>query len=90
MDFVEGQSNTTVSNLRSFSTNLADAKKVGVGQISLPADEQAAIDAVVKSLNDAADGVSSRTADNSKRIRDYLDTVYEVFVHLLSASCAFP
>ncbi|CAL9200737.1 unnamed protein product [Musa hybrid cultivar] len=85
LDFVEGQSNTTVSNLRSFSTNLADAKKVGVGQISLPADEQAAIDAVVKSLNDAADGVSSRTADNSKRIRDYLDTVRLVLIILVAA-----
>ncbi|XP_064994293.1 uncharacterized protein LOC135630919 isoform X1 [Musa acuminata AAA Group] len=85
LDFVEGQSNTTVSNLRSFSTNLADAKKVGVGQISLPAEEQAAIDAVVKSLNDAADGVSSRTADNSKRIRDYLDTVRLVLIILVAA-----
>ncbi|URD88262.1 hypothetical protein MUK42_26957 [Musa troglodytarum] len=85
LDFVVGQSNTTVSNLRNLSTNLADAKKVGVGQISLPADEQAAIDAVVQSLNDAAGGVSSRTADNSKRIRDYLDTVHLVLIILVAA-----
>ncbi|WOL18337.1 hypothetical protein Cni_G27131 [Canna indica] len=80
LDFVVGQSNTTVSNLRNFSNNLADANKVGVGQISLPADQKATVDAVVRRLNNAANDVSSRTSDNSKKIQDYLDTVRLILI----------
>ncbi|XP_073013239.1 uncharacterized protein [Typha latifolia] len=75
LDYVVGQSNLTVDNLRNFSNNLAAAKKVGVDQIFLSADVQSKIDVLETKLNSSANELSSRTSDNSRKIRNVLNIV---------------
>ncbi|XP_042380306.1 uncharacterized protein LOC121972729 [Zingiber officinale] len=73
LDFIEGQSNSTVFNLRNFSSDLMKAENVGVGQASLSSDQKARIDSVVRRVHRAADQVSSKTSENTNKIRNYLD-----------------
>ncbi|XP_008809757.2 uncharacterized protein LOC103721362 isoform X1 [Phoenix dactylifera] len=75
LDYVVGQANITVDNLRNFSESLADAKKIGVDQIFLPADIQGKIDAIQTKLNSSANDLSTKTKDNSRKIQHVLDEV---------------
>ncbi|XP_073009937.1 uncharacterized protein [Typha latifolia] len=75
LNYVVGQSNFTVDNLRNFSDSLSAAKKVGVDQIFLPADIQNKIDAIETKLNTSANDLANRTSSNSKKIRAVLNTV---------------
>lgn len=77
LDYVGGQANFTVDNLRNFSSSLAAAKYIDVNHIFLPADVQAKIDSNQKKLNTSANELSSRVSSNLDKIDDVLDTVYE-------------
>ncbi|XP_042384961.1 uncharacterized protein LOC121976726 [Zingiber officinale] len=85
LDFIEGQSNTTVSNLRNFSSDLMKAENVGVGQASLSSDQKARIDSVVRRVHRAADQVSSKTSENTNKIRNYLDKVHVILIVTVAA-----
>jgi len=76
LDFVVGQANITVENLRNFSDNLSAAKKVGVDQVFLPGNVLGEIDEIVTKVNSSANSLDSRASDNSRKIKDLLNTVY--------------
>lgn len=85
LDFVVGQADVTVGNLRNFSDNLAAAKKVGVDQVFLSGNILGQIDEIVTKVNSSANTLESRASNNSEKIKDLLDTVYE-YGFLFSAS----
>lgn len=76
MDYVVGQADFVVDNLRNFSGILSEAKNISVEQIFIPADIGGKIDAVGAKLNSSASELETRAADNSAKIKDKLDTVY--------------
>jgi hypothetical protein len=76
VDYVVRQSGDTVDNLRTFTGFLQAAKSAGVGPVSLPDDVKGRIDAVVRKVGSASDVLAARTASNSAKIRDALDTMY--------------
>ncbi|KAJ6834147.1 uncharacterized protein M6B38_335890 [Iris pallida] len=80
MDYVTGQADFTVENLRNFSGDLSAAKKVGVDQVFLPADTRAKIDEIVTKVNASANKLDARTSDNSNKIKDVLNTVRMILV----------
>lgn len=75
LEYVVGQANLTADNLHKFSSSLAAAKKVGVDQVFLPPDVQMKIDTIQRKLNSSANELSSKTMENSKKIKIVLDTV---------------
>jgi hypothetical protein len=76
VDYVVQQSGETVDNLRTFTGYLVAAKAAGVGPVSLPDDLKGRIDDVVRKVGSASDVLAARTASNSAKIRDALDTMY--------------
>jgi hypothetical protein len=76
VDYVVRQSGDTVDNLRTFTGFLEAAKAAGVGPVSLPDDVKGRIDDVVRKVGSASDVLAARTASNSAKIRDALDTMY--------------
>ncbi|CAL9778446.1 unnamed protein product [Musa acuminata subsp. burmannicoides] len=75
LDYVVGQANFTVDNLRNFSETLAEAKKVKVDQVFLPTNVQGEIDALEAKVNSSANNLASQTSDNSRKISRVLDSV---------------
>nr|CAD1840149.1 unnamed protein product [Ananas comosus var. bracteatus] len=75
LNYVIGQADITVANLRNFSSYLATAKTTGVRQIFLPSTVQTKIDEVVVKVNASANELASRTSNNSGKIQNGLDTV---------------
>ncbi|KAG6425311.1 hypothetical protein SASPL_115739 [Salvia splendens] len=75
LEYVLGQADSTVGNLKSFSNYLTNAKTVGVGQVFLPKDVQSNIDNVNALVTSAADTLESATKNNKDDIFNYLDTV---------------
>ncbi|WOL15492.1 hypothetical protein Cni_G24273 [Canna indica] len=75
LDYVVGQANFTVENLRNFSDSLADAKKITVDQVFLPTNVQGEIDVLEAKVNSSANSLANRTSDNSRKIRRVLDRV---------------
>ncbi|KAG6530499.1 uncharacterized protein LOC122043365 [Zingiber officinale] len=75
MDYVVGQANFTVENLRNFSDSLSDAKKITVDQVLLPSNVRADIDVIAARVNKSATQLADRTSDNSRKIRRVLDRV---------------
>ncbi|KAI5010199.1 hypothetical protein ZWY2020_012336 [Hordeum vulgare] len=73
VDYVVGQGNLTVDNLRNFAGSLAAAKNIGVEQIFLPVDVQRKIDAVEEKLNSSANEFSTRIVHNSDKIKNVVD-----------------
>lgn len=73
VDYVEGQGNLTVDNLRNFAGSLAAAKNIGVDQIFLPVDVQRKIDVVEEKLNSSANEFSARIVLNSDKIKNVVD-----------------
>lgn len=84
LDYVEGQANFTVENLRNFSSSLTAAKNIDVNHIFLPADVQGRIDSIQKKLNTSANDLSSRASTNLDKIDDVLDTVH-LFLVIVAA-----
>ncbi|KAL5215899.1 hypothetical protein ABZP36_007300 [Zizania latifolia] len=73
VDYVVGQGNLTVDNLRNFSRSLAAAKNIGVDQIFLPVDVQQRIDVIEEKLNSSANEFSTRALENSKKIKNVVN-----------------
>ncbi|KAF8651349.1 hypothetical protein HU200_063605 [Digitaria exilis] len=73
VDYVFGQGNLTVNNLRNFAGSLAAAKNITVDQIFLPADVQQKIDIVEEKLNSSANEFSTRAMDNSRKIKNVVN-----------------
>lgn len=73
VDYVVGQGNLTVDNLRNFAGSLAAAKNIGVDQIFLPVDVQRKIDVVEERLNSSANEFSARIVHNSDKIKNVVD-----------------
>lgn len=69
IDYVVGQGNVTVDNLRNFAGSLAAAKNITIDQIFLPADVQQKIDVVEDKLNSSANEFSTRAMENSRKIK---------------------
>ncbi|KAJ1273117.1 hypothetical protein BS78_06G256000 [Paspalum vaginatum] len=69
IDYVVGQGNLTVDNLRNFAGSLAAAKNITIDQIFLPADVQQKIDVVEDKLNSSANEFSTRALENSRKIK---------------------
>lgn len=81
MDYVVGQGNLTVDNLRNFSGSLAAAKNIGVDQIFLPVDVQQRIDIIEEKLNSSANEFSARSLDNSKKIKNVVNNMCLSLLH---------
>jgi isopentenyl diphosphate isomerase/L-lactate dehydrogenase-like FMN-dependent dehydrogenase len=73
VDYVEGQGNLTVDNLRNFAGSLAAAKNIGVDNIFLPVDVQQKIDIVEEKLNSSANEFSARIVQNSDKFKTVMD-----------------
>lgn len=73
VEYVVGQGNLTVDNLRNFAGSLAAAKNIGVDQIFLPADVQRKIDLVEEKLNSSANEFSARIVSNYEKFKDMMD-----------------
>jgi hypothetical protein len=76
LDYVVGQSDEASATLRNFSGLLEAAKAAGVGGAALPTDLARKVDDVARRVDGAADELTARTSDNSRRIRDALQTMY--------------
>lgn len=75
LDYVVGQANITVDNLRNFSESLAAAENISVDQVLLPGDMRGKIDAIQTKLNSSANDLDAKTKDNSRKIQRVLDRV---------------
>uniref|UniRef100_A0A0E0KVW5 Uncharacterized protein n=1 Tax=Oryza punctata TaxID=4537 RepID=A0A0E0KVW5_ORYPU len=75
VDYIVGQGNLTVDNLRNFSGSLAAAKNIGVDQVFLPVEVQQKIDVIEEKLNSSANEFSTRALENSKKIKHVVDNM---------------
>ncbi|RRT53075.1 hypothetical protein B296_00016354 [Ensete ventricosum] len=91
LDYVVGQANFTVDNLRNFSENLAEAKKIKVDRVFLPTNVQGEIDALEAKVNSSANDLASQTSDNSRKISRVLDRVrlYMIIIAAVMLLLAF-
>ncbi|XP_062183771.1 uncharacterized protein LOC133887806 [Phragmites australis] len=80
IDYVVGQGNLTVDNLRNFSGCLAAAKNIGVDQIFLPVDVQQKIDVIEEKLNSSANEFSTRALENSRKIKHVVNRMQQDLV----------
>ncbi|KAL0342144.1 UNVERIFIED_CONTAM: hypothetical protein Scaly_1877000 [Sesamum calycinum] len=80
LDYVLGQADSTVSNLKNVSNYLTAAKKVGVDQVFLPQDVQNNIDKVNNMIVSASDALESATNQNKDDIFRYLDAVRLILI----------
>lgn len=74
-EYVLGQADSTVDNLKNFSNYLTSAKRAGVDQVFLPQDVQNNIDKVNTMITSAADTLESATKNNKNDIFNFLDVV---------------
>ncbi|CAA0822780.1 Unknown protein [Striga hermonthica] len=75
LDYVVGQANTTSKNLRNVSGYLAAAKQINVEQVFLPPNVQTDIDQIQNKINSSASLLSSKTEDNSEKIKNVIEYV---------------
>ncbi|KAJ3679159.1 hypothetical protein LUZ60_017170 [Juncus effusus] len=79
-NYVLGQANETVYNLRNFSDYLSSAKLISLGQFSLEDDVKNKIDDVIYKINVSADQLASTTSNNSDKIQHVLDVVGTILI----------
>ncbi|XP_073040081.1 uncharacterized protein [Primulina eburnea] len=75
LDYVVGQADSTVNNLKDVSNYLTSAKKIGVDQVFLPQDVQNNIDKVNNLITSSATQLEEATDNNKDNISHYLDVV---------------
>ncbi|CAA0829357.1 Unknown protein [Striga hermonthica] len=75
LDYVVQQANTTAESLRNVSGYLAAAKQINVDQVFLPPNVQTDIDQIQNRINSSASLLSSRTEDNSEKIKNLIESV---------------
>ncbi|KAL9148842.1 hypothetical protein ABFS82_12G069700 [Erythranthe guttata] len=85
LNYVVNQSEFTVQTLRNVTGYLSIAKTVSVAQIFLPSDVKDDIDRLNVDLNNAADMLEQKTDQNSIKIRNVFDTVYDLNLMTRSA-----
>lgn len=73
LKYVVNQAEFTAENLRNVSDYLDAAKKIGVDAVFLPSDVQKNIDEVKTKINSSATDLSSKTEDNSEKIKEGID-----------------
>lgn len=75
LEYVVLQADTTSESLKNVSGYLAAAKQINVDQVILPANVQADIDTIQTKINSSATTLSSKTQDNSQKIKDLIKSV---------------
>ncbi|CAA3028699.1 uncharacterized protein LOC111389910 [Olea europaea subsp. europaea] len=75
LEYVVHQANTASDKLRNVSELLSAAKKVGVDQVFLPSNVQSDIDRIQTKINSSASTLATRTEDNSKDIKNIIESV---------------
>lgn len=75
LEYVVHQADIAVVQLRNASDYLASAKQLGVDQVYLPANVQTDIDQIGGKINSSANTLAEKTVENSKDIRDLLDSM---------------
>lgn len=75
LKFVVNQSDYTVQTLKNVTDYLLLAKSISVAQVFIPSDVQNQIDQINTDLNDAADTLSKKTSENSRKIQRVFTTV---------------
>lgn len=76
LNFVVGQANYTVDNLRNLSDSLSAAKKVDIAQsFLLPPNVQSQINDIQGKLNSSATDLAIKTTDNAAKIKKVLNRV---------------
>lgn len=83
MEYVVSQADVTSENLRNVSGYLAAAKQTNIDQIPMGQNVQSDIDDIQTKIDSAAGTLSSKTQDNSEKIKDLIRSVY-VNYHLNS------
>lgn len=73
LEYVVSQADFTAENLRNVSDYLDAAKNIGVDAVFLPGDVQNNIDNVKTKINSSAVELSTKTKDNSEKIKDGID-----------------
>ncbi|KAL2237360.1 uncharacterized protein LOC105164546 [Sesamum indicum] len=75
LDYVVSQADTTSENLRNVSGYLSAAKQINVDQVILPSNVQTDIDRIQNRINSSATTLSSKTEDNSQKIKNLIESV---------------
>ncbi|KAL1552232.1 hypothetical protein AAHA92_13056 [Salvia divinorum] len=75
LEYVVYQADTTSESLRNVSGYLAAAKQINVDQVILPPNVQGDIDSIQTKINSSASTLSSKTEDNSQKIKDLIQSV---------------
>ncbi|KAK7304734.1 hypothetical protein VNO77_42621 [Canavalia gladiata] len=73
LKYVVNQADFIAENLRNVSDYLAAAKKIGVDAVFLPSDVQNKIDDVMTKINHSAVELSTKTEDNSEKIKEGIE-----------------
>ncbi|KZV41512.1 hypothetical protein F511_34418 [Dorcoceras hygrometricum] len=88
LDYVVGQADSTVNNLKDVSNYLTSAKRVGVDQVSLPQDMQNKIDNVNNLITSASTKLEEATNNNKDDISRYLDAVGLILIVIAAVMLA--
>ncbi|KAL8496910.1 hypothetical protein ACS0TY_020552 [Phlomoides rotata] len=75
LDYVVRQADTTSESLRNVSGYLSAAKQINVDQVILPSNVIGDIDRIQTKINSSADTLSTKTEDNSRKIKDLIEAV---------------
>ncbi|KAI3467988.1 hypothetical protein Pfo_024651 [Paulownia fortunei] len=75
LEYVVHQADTTSENLRNVSQYLSAAKQINVDQVFLSSNVQTDIDQIRNKINSAASTLSNKTEDNSKHIKNLIESV---------------
>ncbi|XP_047964674.1 uncharacterized protein LOC125209108 [Salvia hispanica] len=75
LEYVVYQADTTSESLKNVSGYLAAAKQINVDQVSLPPNVIGDIDSIQTKINSSASTLSTKTEDNSQKIKDLIQSV---------------
>lgn len=75
LEYVVLQADTTSESLRNVSGYLSAAKQINVDQMILPPNVMGDIDRIQTKINSSADTLSTKTEDNSRKIKDLIEAV---------------
>lgn len=84
LEYVVQKANTTSESLKNVSGYLSSAKQINVDQVILPSNVQADIDQIQSKINSSAITLSTKTQDNSEKIKNLIERVRLALI-LLSA-----
>ncbi|KAL9168170.1 hypothetical protein ABFS82_05G143000 [Erythranthe guttata] len=85
LEYVVRQADATSQNLMNVSEYLSAAKQININQVSLPPNVQTDIDQIQNTIDSAATTLSNKTQDNSKRIKNLIQSVRLALIILSAA-----